>query len=136
MLDFELAEEQKALVEEARRFTKEKIIPIAGACDREHRFPHDVFKEAWELGFVAPGIPEAYGGNGLSEVDNVLLTEELAYGCTGIQTSITVNTLAATPVIIAGNEAQKKKYLGSLTAEPIYCAYALTEPGAGSDAAG
>ncbi len=136
MLNFELSEEQKALVDEARRFTKQKIIPIAGTCDREHRFPHEVFREAWELGFVAPGIPQEYGGNGLSEVDNVLLTEELAYGCTGIQTSITVNTLAATPVIIAGNESQKKKYLGALTAEPMYCAYALTEPGAGSDAAG
>ena len=136
MLDFELTEEQKALVDEARRFTKEKIIPIAGACDREHRFPTDVFKEAWELGFVVPGIAPAYGGNGLSEVDNVLLTEELAYGCTGIQTSITANTLAATPIMISDSEALKKKYLGSLLAEPIFAAYAITEPGAGSDAAG
>jgi acyl-CoA dehydrogenase len=136
MLDFELSEEQKALVDEARRFVKQKIIPIAAACDREHRFPHDVFREAWELGFVAPGIPQEYGGNGISEVDHVLLTEELAYGCTGIQTSITVNTLGSTPIMIAGNDSQKKKYLGSLMAEPIYCAYALTEPGAGSDAAG
>ncbi len=136
MLDFDLSDEQKALVDEARRFVKQKIIPIAAACDREHRFPHDVFREAWELGFVQPCIPQEYGGAGLSEVDNVLLTEELAYGCTGIQTSITVNTLASTPVVIAGNEQQKKKYLGGLTSEPLYCAYALTEPGAGSDAAG
>jgi acyl-CoA dehydrogenase len=136
MLDFELSEEQKALVDEARRFTKEKIVPIAAACDREHRFPTDVFKEAWELGFVVPGIAQEYGGNGLSEVDNVLLTEELAFGCTGIQTSITANTLAATPIMIGGNDAQKKKYLGSLLAEPIFAAYAITEPGAGSDAAG
>jgi acyl-CoA dehydrogenase len=136
MLDFELSEEQKALVDEARRFTKEKIVPVAAACDREHRFPTDVFKEAWELGFVVPGIAQEYGGNGLSEIDNVLLTEELAFGCTGIQTSITANTLAATPIMIGGDDAQKKKYLGSLLAEPIYAAYAITEPGAGSDAAG
>jgi len=135
MLDFELSEEQKFLVETARRFTKERIIPIAAECDKKHEFPMEVFKEAWELGLVAPNIPEDAGGGGLSELDHVLLTEELAYGCTGIQTSMTANALAATPIIVAGSEAQKKKYLGMLTSEPCFAAYALTEPGAGSDAA-
>jgi len=135
MLDFELSEEQKFLVETARRFTKERIIPIAAECDKKHEFPMEVFKEAWELGLVAPNIPEDAGGGGLSELDHVLLTEELAYGCTGIQTSMTANALAATPIIVAGTEAQKKKYLGMLTSEPCFAAYALTEPGAGSDAA-
>jgi len=135
MMDFELSEEQKFLVETARRFTKERIIPIAAECDKKHEFPMEVFKEAWELGLVAPNIPEDAGGGGLSELDHVLLTEELAYGCTGIQTSMTANALAATPIIVAGTEAQKKKYLGMLTSEPCFAAYALTEPGAGSDAA-
>ena len=112
MLNFELTPEQKALVEETRRFTRERIIPIAGEADKTHEFPMDVFKEAWELGFVGPNIPEAYGGAGMGEVDHVLLTEELAFGCTGIQTSITANVLAATPILVAGNEEQKKKYLG------------------------
>jgi len=134
-MDFELSEEQKFLVETARRFTKERIIPIAAECDKKHEFPMEVFKEAWELGLVAPNIPEDAGGGGLSELDHVLLTEELAYGCTGIQTSMTANALAATPIIVAGSEAQKKKYLGMLTSEPCFAAYALTEPGAGSDAA-
>ncbi|MFZ1864434.1 MAG: acyl-CoA dehydrogenase family protein [Polyangiales bacterium] len=136
MLNFELTAEQKALVEETRRFTREKIIPIAAEADRTHKFPMDVYKEAWELGLVAPTVPEAYGGPGMSEVDNVLLTEELAFGCTGIQTSMTANTLAATPIMIAGNEEQKKKYLGSLTSEPVFASYAITESAAGSDAAG
>ncbi len=134
MLDFELTEEQGFLVDTARRFTKDKIIPIAGECDKTHEFPMDVFKEAWELGLVAPNIPEEVGGGGLSELDHVLLTEELAYGCTGIQTSMTANALAATPLIIAGTDQQKKKYLGMLASEPCFAAYALTEPGAGSDA--
>ncbi len=73
---------------------------------------------------------------GSRELDHVLLTEELAFGCSGIQTSITANTLACTPLIIAGSDAQKKKYLGMLTSEPCAAAYAITEPGAGSDAAG
>ncbi|MDQ3033338.1 MAG: acyl-CoA dehydrogenase family protein [Myxococcota bacterium] len=136
MLEFEPTEEQQALVQTARQFTKDRIIPIAAEADAHSKFPVDVFEQAWELGLVGSVIPEAYGGMGLSELDNVLLTEELAYGCTGIQTSITANTLAATPLIIAGNEAQKAKYLGSLTKKPIFAAYAITEPAAGSDAAG
>jgi acyl-CoA dehydrogenase len=136
MLNFELTAEQKTLVDETRRFTREKIIPVAAEADRTHQFPMDVFKEAWELGFVGPTIPEAYGGAGMTELDNVLLTEELAFGCTGIQTSMTANTLAATPIIIAGNDEQKKKYLGLLTSEPVFASYAITESAAGSDAAG
>jgi len=136
MLNFELTPEQKTLVEETRRFTREKIIPIAGEADKTHEFPMGVYKEAWELGLVGPNIPEEYGGAGMGEVDHVLLTEELAFGCTGIQTSMTANVLAATPILIAGSDAQKKKYLGMLTSEPVFAAYALTEPAAGSDAAG
>ena len=136
MLNFELTPEQNALVEETRRFTREKIIPIAGEADKTHEFPMGVYKEAWELGLVGPNIPEEYGGAGMGEVDHVLLTEELAFGCTGIQTSMTANVLAATPILIAGSDAQKKKYLGMLTSEPVFAAYALTEPAAGSDAAG
>ena len=136
MLNFELTPEQKTLVDETRRFTREKIIPIAGEADKTHEFPMDIYKEAWELRLVGPNIPEAYGGAGMGEVDHVLLTEELAFGCTGIQTSMTANVLAATPILIAGNDAQKKKYLGMLTSEPVFAAYALTEPAAGSDAAG
>jgi len=136
MLNFELTAEQKTLVDETRRFTREKIIPVAAEADKTHQFPMGVFKEAWELGFVGPTIPEAYGGAGMTELDNVLLTEELAFGCTGIQTSMTANTLAATPIIIAGNDQQKKKYLGLLTSEPVFASYAITESAAGSDAAG
>jgi acyl-CoA dehydrogenase len=136
MLNFELTPEQKTLVDETRRFTREKIIPIASEADKTHEFPMDVYKEAWELGLVGPNIPEEYGGAGMGEVDHVLLTEELAFGCTGIQTSMTANVLAATPILIAGNDDQKKKYLGMLTSEPVFAAYALTEPAAGSDAAG
>jgi len=136
MLNFDLTPEQKTLVEETKRFTREKIIPVAAEADRTHEFPMEMFKEAWELGFVGPTIPEEYGGAGMSEIDNVLLTEELAFGCTGIQTSMTANTLAATPLLIAGNDAQKKKYLGLLTSEPVFASYAITESAAGSDAAG
>ncbi|XP_038147881.1 medium-chain specific acyl-CoA dehydrogenase, mitochondrial-like [Cyprinodon tularosa] len=73
---------------------------------------------------------------GLSIFDACLITEELAYACTGMQTAMEANSLGQMPVIIAGNEAQKKKYLGRMTEEPLMCAYCVTEPGAGSDVAG
>ncbi len=136
MVDFSLSDEQKALIETARRFTKERIIPIAAQCDHESRFPMEVFKEAWEIGLINPTCPTEYGGSGMGELENTLITEELAYGCTGIQTSMLVNTLPLTPIKLAGTEEQKKKYLGMLTSEPITASYATTEPDAGSDVAG
>ena len=80
-------------------------------------------------------FPEEVGGAGLSCYDHCLITQEIQYGCLGIGTSVTANNLAAMPVIIAGNEAQKKKYLGLLSEEPLYAAYACSEPDAGSDVA-
>ena len=135
-MDFLLSDEHKGLVDTAKRFTKERILPVAAECDRESKYPMDVFRAAWELGLVNPSVPEEYGGAGLGEFENALITEQLAYGCTGIQTSITANQLALTPIRLAGTDEQKKKYLGMLTSEPVMCSYATSEPDAGSDVAG
>jgi acyl-CoA dehydrogenase len=136
MIDFQVTEEQKALIDTARRFTREQIIPIAAECDRDARFPMEVFKRAWEIGLVNTTCPAEYGGAALGELENAMMTEELAYGCSGIQTSILANVLTLTPIKLAGTEDQKKKYLGMLTSEPIMASYATSEPGAGSDVAG
>jgi acyl-CoA dehydrogenase len=136
MIDFQVTEEQKALIDTARRFTREQIIPIAAECDRDAKFPMDVFKRAWEIGLVNTTCPAEYGGADLGELENAMMTEELAYGCSGIQTSILANVLTLTPIKLAGSEEQKKKYLGMLTSEPIMASYATSEPGAGSDVAG
>jgi acyl-CoA dehydrogenase len=136
MIDFQLSEEHKALIDTARRFTKEQIIPIAAQCDRDAKFPMDVFKNAWEIGLVNTTCPAEYGGAGLGELENAMICEELAYGCSGIQTSILANVLSLTPIKLAGTEEQKKKYLGMLTSEPVMASYATSEPGAGSDVAG
>ncbi len=135
MVDFSLSDEQKAMLAEARRFAEERIIPVAAEADREAKFPVEVFREAWELGFVNVTISEEYGGAGLGQLDNALLCEGLAFGCTGIQTSMLANTLALTPIKLAGTEDQKKRYLGRMTEEPIFASYATTEPTAGSDVA-
>jgi acyl-CoA dehydrogenase len=136
MFDFEPTEEQRALIATARRFTRERIIPIAAECDRESKFPKHVFDEGHKLGLANPTLPAEYGGPGLGDVDGGLIHEELAYGCTGVQTSFTANVLGYTPIRLAGSEAQKKKYLGWLASEPVMVSYATSEPSMGSDVAG
>jgi acyl-CoA dehydrogenase len=136
MLDFSLSDEQKALIETARRFARERIATVAAECDRDARFPKDVFVAAHELGLVNATVEAEYGGSALGEIENALIAEELAWGCTGIQTSLLANTLALTPIRLGGNAEQKKKYLGMLTAEPLFASYCTTEPSGGSDVAG
>lgn len=136
MLNFNLSEDQTALCDAALRFSRERIIPAAPAADRDGEFPRALFEEAWNLGLINVTIPEEYGGAGLGELDNALLTEQLAYGCTGIQTSMLANTLAGTPISLAGSDGQKKEYFGRLTSEPTFASYCTTEPSGGSDVAG
>lgn len=81
-------------------------------------------------------IPQEYGGGWCWEFGCVLIAEEIAAGCTGIGTAIEANGLAQAPVIIAGNDEQKKQFLTPMTEELIMAAYCVTEPGAGSDVAG
>jgi acyl-CoA dehydrogenase len=135
MIDFQLSDEQQALMTSARRFAEERIIPVAAAADRDGVFPIEVFRAAWELGFVNVTVPEQFGGLGLEHLDNALISEALSFGCTGIHTSLLANTLALTPIRLAGTEEQKARYLGWLTKEPIFASYCTTEPSAGSDVA-
>ena len=136
MIDFSLTEEQQALQELARKFAREEMAPKAAHHDETGEFPREIAKKAWELGLMNTHVPPEYGGMGLGVLDGCIITEELAWGCTGIATAMEANALAAAPVIVAGNEEQKKEFLGRLTAEPLFAAYAVTEPGAGSDVAG
>src|SRR5437867_5361004 len=80
-----------------------------------------------------PHIPEEYGGPGLSAFAQILIGEELAWGCSGIATSIVANILGSLPVLLAGSDEQKRIWLTPLLEEPLLCSFALTEPGAGSD---
>ncbi|GAA6059872.1 hypothetical protein JCM10212_007077 [Sporobolomyces blumeae] len=130
---FELTEEQNGIKELARSFTENEIIPVARKYDLSMEYPWDVIKKAHAEGLLNVHVPEAYGGAGLSVFSSSLVSEELAFGCTGIQTAIEANGLASAPLILAGTEEQKKKYLGRLTEEPLMCAYGVSEPGAGSD---
>jgi acyl-CoA dehydrogenase len=129
-------EEQQQLVETARDFTKKEIVPVAGKLDEHGTFPKEIIKQAWDLGLMNAEVPEAYGGLGLTCLDHCLIQEEIAYGCAGVNTTVTANMLGAMPLLIAGSDEQKQKYLGWLIREPILAAYACSEPDAGSDVAG
>lgn len=135
-ISFTLSDEQLAYQELARKFTAEEIIPKAAEHDRTGEYPWEIIKKAWELGLMNTHIPAEIGGLGLGILDTCIITEELAYGCTGMQTAIEACSLGSAPVILAGTPEQQKKYLGRLVDEPIVCAYCVTEPGAGSDVAG
>lgn len=90
-----------------------------------------VLVQAWQLGLLNTHIPEEYGGLGLGCLDSAIITEEMAFGCTGIQTAAEANSLAQSPVILSGSDAQKKKYLGRMTEEFLMAGYCVTEPSAG-----
>jgi acyl-CoA dehydrogenase len=136
MLSFDLSPEQEQLKETAHRFAAEEMIPLAGRYDDEQQFPEDVARKAWELGLMNLEVPREYGGLGLGVLDTCLVLEELNYGCAGMTNAIAANGLAATPVILAGTDEQKRRYLGQLTSDFSFAAFCITEPGAGSDVAG
>ena len=140
MFDLTLTDEQNALIETAREFARKEVAPVAGHLDEEGKFPAEIMNKAFELGLMNFEIPEAYGGLGLSCLTHSLIMEEIAWACAGVNTTLAANMLASMPLIIAGNEQQKQKYLGRLTAgdggKPLYGCYACSEPDAGSDVAG
>ncbi|XP_073976086.1 medium-chain specific acyl-CoA dehydrogenase, mitochondrial-like [Rhodnius prolixus] len=133
---FQLNEIQKEFRNLARKFTKEEIIPVASQYDRTGEFPWDIVRKAHKLGLMNHYIPLELGGLGLEVFDTALLCEEFSFGCSGISAALYVSSIGQIPLVIAGNENQKKKYLGRLIDEPFLAAYCVTEPGAGSDVNG
>lgn len=129
-----LTQEQLMIKNLAREFARREIAPVAHIYDKKEEFPHELQEQARELGLINVSIPEKYGGSGLSAVEMVIVTEELSWACTGITVGgVAMSTLTSQPILIAGTEKQKKKYLG-LLAEG-YGSYCVTEPTCGSDVA-
>jgi len=132
---FALTEEQRALRELAHEFAEQEIRPRAAEHDERSLHAAEVVARAHEVGLMNLHVPEAYGGPELGILDECLAGEELCWGCAGIGTSIVANNLGAAPVLIAGSDEQKRRFLPPLLAEPILWSFCLTEPGAGSDVA-
>ncbi len=134
MIEFSLTEEQLALQEMSREFAQKEMKPNAAKYDKGEEFAEDVMKKAFEVGFLTCIIPKEYGGGGLSNVDTVIISEELAAACAGMYTTMMVNALAYTPIILYGTDEQKKKFLIPQTEKMSFASFCLTEREAGSDA--
>jgi acyl-CoA dehydrogenase len=130
MVDFTLTDEQKNLRDMAHEFAEKEIRPVAWEYDKDGTWPQEIIDKAHEVGLMNTHVPEEYGGVGLSHFDGALIEEELAWGCSGIQTSLGANGLASAPVTIAGSEEVKKEFFGDLVESPKLASFCLTEPGA------
>jgi len=136
MVSFELSEEQKAIRELAREFAQREIAPVAAELDRRQEHPAEILRKAWETGLLNLTIPEEYGGVGLGSFEEVLVAEEFAAACAGITTSVMANSLALTPILLAGTPEQLREFVQPFTEKPLLASFCLTEPEAGSDVAG
>lgn len=133
MISFSLTDEQKEMKELARKFTKNEIIPIAAELDKKAEMPMDIIRKAFDIGLWNFNIPAEYGGLGLSHITESILLEEIAYGCLGIHGAWAGNGLGLTPILLAGTDEQKKQWLKEFIDEPLFAAFCITEPDAGSD---
>jgi acyl-CoA dehydrogenase len=136
VVDFTLTDEQKSIRELAHEFAEKEIRPVAWDYDCDSTWPQDIIDKAWELGLMNGHLPAEYGGPGLGYFEGVLIEEEIAWGCSGIGTTLSCNGLATTPIALAASDELKKEYLGRLSEAPLLASFCLTEPDAGSDVSG
>lgn len=136
-VDFELTEEQRSIRDTAERFAREEVDPIVEETDETQRFPLEVFRKAGELGFLGILVPDTYGGAGLGYVDYALVIRALSEVDPSVGLSVAAhNSLCTNHILKFGTEAQKQRWLPRLATGEAIGAWSLTEPGAGSDAAG
>jgi acyl-CoA dehydrogenase len=136
VVDFTLTEEQQSIRELAHDFALKEIRPVAWDYDRDGTWPQEIIEKAWELGLLNVHLPAEYGGPGMSILEGALIAEEIAWGCSGIGTSLSCNGLAIAPVLLAASDELKREYLGRLSEAPLLASFCLTEPEAGSDVSG
>jgi len=135
-MDFELTEEQQMIQEMAWDFAKTMIAPKAAAMDEAEELDLDILKEAGKLGFMGVTIPEEYSGTGLTDMELVLILEQVNRACASTGVTLSVhNSLFTSPVKRYGTEEQKQRFLPRIASGERVGAYALTEANAGSDAA-
>lgn len=134
MIDFEPTQEQKQIQALARAFAKDHVTPVAAQHDRDESYPAEVVAVAHELGLLNVSVPSAVGGLGLGMLEEVMIGEEIAYGCMGIYTILMASELGITPVLLAGTPEQHERFLAPLLTGPRLAAFALSEPNNGSDA--
>ena len=135
-MDFELNEMEQAVRDTARDFAEKKVKPLARELDQSCRFPTELVREMGELGLMGIYIPEQWGGTGCNAVAYNMAVLEISKACASTGVILSAHTsLCSDPVYKHGTDAQKEKYLKALAGGKMLGAYALTEPGSGSDAA-
>ncbi len=132
----ELSEEQQILRDTVRRFADEVVKPRAKEIDESGEFPRSFFDQAGELGLAGVAVPEQYGGAGMDAISYCVAIEEVSRVCatSGVILSVN-NSLVCDPILKFGSEEQKREFLTPLASGRKLGCFALTEPGAGSDAA-
>ncbi len=135
-MDYFLTEEQQMIKDTAREITEEKIIPIRAELDEKNEFATSVLEDMARADLFSIFVPEEYGGFGGGCFEIVLALEEIAQGCVGIATSFAASALGIFPVLIAGSDEMKQKYMPDIAAGKRWAAFGLTEANAGSDASG
>src|SRR6476661_1193192 len=123
MIGFDLTDEQNAIWDAAKTFSKKEVIPVAAEYDRTMEYPWDVVKKAHAQGLLNPSIPQSAGGLGLSTLEQALISEAIAYGCTGISTVCLGNDLALAPLLLAGTKEQIAELATPMTEQPLMAAY-------------
>ncbi len=133
----DLTEEQLMIAKTTEEFVEGEVLPVLEKLEN-HEFEHSVklLKKAGELGLLSADVPEEYGGLGLDKISSSLITEKFARAGGFSVTHGAHVGIGSLPIVFFGNEEQKKKYLPKLATGEWIAAYALTEPGSGSDALG
>ncbi|MBI4313660.1 MAG: acyl-CoA dehydrogenase family protein, partial [Candidatus Omnitrophica bacterium] len=135
-MDFTFTDEQKLLQETVQKFVEKELKPIAAQIDREHEVPRQVLTQMGELGFFGVSVPAEYGGAEMGEIGHCIVGEEVARGCASTSVIMGAHVaLAITSILLDGSPAQRQKYLPPMVLGKWLGCFALTEPGAGSDAA-
>ncbi|MCX5657744.1 MAG: acyl-CoA dehydrogenase family protein [Candidatus Omnitrophica bacterium] len=134
MLNYLLTEEQIMIRDLARKIAREKIKPVAAEHDEKEKFPWEIMKILAQSDLCGVYIPQEYGGLGGGVFELALVTEELSCACGGIAVCFAATGLGTYPIILFGNEEQKKKYLPDIASGKKLAAFGLTEASAGSDA--
>ncbi|MBW7849197.1 MAG: isobutyryl-CoA dehydrogenase [Rhodospirillales bacterium] len=135
-MDFDLSEEQRAFQDVARDFAANEMAPHAAEWDEKHLFPVEALRKAAALGFAGIYVRDDVGGAGLSRLDAALVFEELATACPSTAAYLSIHNMAAWMIDRFGDDDQRQRWLPALTRMDTFASYCLTEPGAGSDAAG
>lgn len=133
-MNFSLTEDQLDLKKMAKDFADKEVAPRAADIDKEGKFPQDLFDLMTQMGFTGLCVPEEYGGSGGDDIDKVIVVEEIAKKCASTAGTLSIHMLFASIILKFGNEEQKKRFLPDVASGGCLAAFALTEPGAGSDA--